>query len=156
MTQKIKKRNKRKIPAPWLIDASNQGGLWFYNFRQRARSQALFRGPRALWSMRGPPKEKGVHFKILSYVVLSFCCIAAEKKIFSSGGQKNHPKLLVYMKTKRSRHLQPLKATTIGVLCSDPHPSCHSKLNIRKKCHFRKVSREWIKSKIFNLKTLIF
>ena len=95
MTQKIKKKNKRKIPAPWLIDASNQGGLWFYNFRQRARSQALFRGPRALWSMRGPPKEKGVHFKIFqsTYIVLSFCCIAAaEKKIFSSGGQKKSPK----------------------------------------------------------------
>ena len=117
ITQKIKKKN-RKIPAPWLNDASNQGGLWFYNFRQRARSQALFRGPRALWSMRGPPKEKGVHFKIFqsTYIVLSFCCIAAaEKKIFSSGGQKNHPKLLVYMKTKRSRHLQPLKAAAIGV-----------------------------------------
>ena len=82
MTQKIKKKNKRKIPAPWLIDASNQGGLWFYNFRQRARSQALFRGPRALWSMRGPPKEKGVHFKIFqsTYIVLSFCCIAAAEK----------------------------------------------------------------------------
>ena len=69
----------------------------------------------------GPPKEKGVHFKIFqsTYIVLSFCCIAAaEKKIFSSGGQKNHPKLLVYMKTKRSRHLQPLKAAAIGVVCT--------------------------------------
>ena len=83
MTQKIKKKNKRKIPAPWLIDASNQGGLWFYNFRQRARSQALFRGPRALWSMRGPPKEKGVHFKIFqsTYIVyLVFVVLLLLKK----------------------------------------------------------------------------
>ena len=96
MTQKIKKKNKRKIPAPWLIDASNQGGLWFYNFRQRARSQALFRGPRALWSMRGPPKEKGVHFKIFQstyVVVLGFCCIAAaEKKNLLIRRSKKSPK----------------------------------------------------------------
>ena len=93
--RKSHKKLKRKIPAPWLNDASNQGGLWFYNFRQRARSQALFRGPRALWSMRGPPKEKGVHFKIFqsTYIVLSFCCIAAaEKKNLLIRRSKKSPK----------------------------------------------------------------